>query len=186
MTKSTSPSYLALDQALSKTSLKLHASQAHGLVCGIVCGSTSDNTEWEKLIAGENEPKQTHEVLQEVYNMSQNQLEDFLFEFELVLPDDDVDLPERAEALTLWAQGFLTGLKMVGVTIVDRDPSDLTEAINDIIEIAKMNFEQVIASEEDEVAYSDLVEYVRMAVILIYQELRHPGGKAGPISTHLH
>jgi len=186
MTKSQLPSYEDLDLALSQTSLKLHASQAHGLVCGILCGSASESTDWEKLIAGDKESKKTHEVLQELYNISKNQLEEFLFEFQIVLPSDEMNLPERAEALTLWAQGFLTGLKIVGVAIIDRDPSDLTEAINDIIEIAKMNFEEVVASEEDEIAYSDLVEYVRMAVILAYQELNHPGGKVGTISNHVH
>ncbi len=39
-----------------------------------------------------------------------------------------------------------------------------------MIEIAKMNYEQVVDSEEDENAYVELVEYVRVAVILIYQE----------------
>ena len=33
-----------------------------------------------------------------------------------------------------------------------------------------MNYDQVIESEEDEAAFAELVEYVRMAVVFIYQE----------------
>lgn len=186
MTKSNLPSYDEMNEALSNTSLKLHASQAHGLVCGILCGNASDNTGWEKLISASKESDQSKEALLSLYNLSQTQLNEFLFEFKLLLPDDDSELTERAEALTLWCQGFLTGLKIAEVEIVGRDPSDLTEAITDIIDIAKMNFEEVIDNEEDEVAYSDLVEYVRMAVVLIYEELRHPNGTQGKASNHLH
>ena len=100
------------------------------------------------------------------------QLKEFLFDLQLLLPADEQPLPERAEALTLWVQGFLTGLKMTNVPLTEREPSDVTEAINDMIEIAKMNHEQVVASEEDEVAFVELVEYVRVSVILIYQTLR--------------
>ena len=55
--------------------------------------------------------------------------------------------------------------------ILGRDDSELTEAIDDLIEIAKMNYEQVESSDEDEEAYVELSEYVRMAVIHIYTEL---------------
>jgi uncharacterized protein len=104
------------------------------------------------------------------------------------LPKDAKELPERAEALTLWCQGMLTGLKMAQVPIVDREPSELTEAINDLIEVAKMNYEDVVASEEDEVAYNDLVEYVRMVVTYIYQELHDQdvSKTPGKSSGHLH
>ena len=44
-----------------------------------------------------------------------------------------------------------------------------------MVEIAKMNYEEVVESEEDETAYVELVEYVRMAAILIYEELRRRG-----------
>ena len=100
------------------------------------------------------------------------QLAEFLFELEMLLPNDEEPLPSRAEALTLWCQGLLTGLKLADIQVEGRKPSELTEAINDIIQIAKMSYEQVVASEEDEEAYTELVEFVRMAVVLIYQDLR--------------
>lgn len=181
------PSYPELDQALNETSLKLHPSQAHGLICGLLCGITKKDVAWEALVTGGEESARTHEVLQNLFEKSAKQLSDFLFEFQLVLPPDTEALPVRAEALTLWCQGYLTGLKFVEVKIVNREPSEITEAINDLIEIAKMNYEEVVASEEDEAAYIELVEYVRVASILIYQDMRERDDTQKKASTnHLH
>lgn len=182
------PSYNDLMLALNSTALKLHPSQAHGLICGILCGNPSSHAAWEQLITGGSENVQTHEILQTLYQFSANQLQEFLFDFEMVLPEDGEALPVRAEAMTLWCQGMLTGLKIVQVPIADREPSEFTEAIDDLIEIAKMNYEDVVASEEDEAAYTELVEYVRMAVIFIYQDL-HEGQVQAEVkesSKHLH
>lgn len=165
------PEYSEIGSILNQTALKLHPSQAHGLICGLLCGHSSTPVAWKELLTGETDVNKPYPVLEDLYDISARQLEEFLFEFNLVLPADSASLPERAEALTLWSQGFLTGLKFVQVQILERKPSETTEAINDIIEIAKMNYEEVIASEEDEAAYVELVEYVRMAVILIYQAL---------------
>lgn len=179
------PNYAELNKALSKTTLKLPASQVHGLICGVFCGNP-DNTAWEELVTGGKEPPKTHEVLQDLHEVSAKQLKDFLFDFQLVLPSDSAELSKRAEALTLWCQGYLTGLKLGGIEIAGREPSEMTEAIDDLIEIAKMNYEDVVANEEDEAAYMELVEYVRMAVILIYQDQREMDVKSELSSNHLH
>ena len=188
MKKTSLPKYVDLERALSKTALKLHPSQVHGLICGLFAGNPDSTAAWEELVTGGKETGKTHELLQALYDESTKELREFLFEFELVLPADSQELAVRAEALTLWCQGFLTGLKLAQVQIVDREPSEMTEAINDLIEIAKMNYENVVDSEEDEVAYTELVEYVRMAVILIYQDLREGEAAKKPkkSSNHLH
>ena len=181
------PKYTEVHLALSKTMLNLHPSQVHGLICGILCNSAKHTTAWEGLISGGKTPTKTHEVLQNLYHNSEKQLSDFLFEFQLMLPADSETLPNRAEALSVWCQGFLTGLKLVQIPIVDREPSEMTEAIHDLIEIAKMNHEEVIENEEDEEAYVELVEYIRMAVILIYQESRGEETQApSSLSHHVH
>lgn len=172
MKKSSPFDFKTLSKALDKTTSKMHASQVHGLICGLLCGKSEVKAgAWESLILGEAVDKIKSAELAALYAASKAQLVDFLFEFDLVLPKDTANLPERAEALTLWCQGYLTGLKLVEVPIEGREPSEVTEAIHDLVEIAKMNYEQVVSSEEDEVAFAELVEYVRMVVIFIYQEL---------------
>ena len=182
------PTFSKLVKALGKTNLKLHPSQVHGLICGFICGSAKAPTDWEELVTGGKESPTTHTVLQELYDSSAQQLDEFMFEFHLLLPSDSEELPRRAESLTLWCQGLLTGLKLAQVQIVGREPGETTESINDIIEIAKMDYEEVVASEEDETAYIELIEYVRLAVVLIYQNLREHETVAKSMSTsnHLH
>lgn len=187
MKQSSLPSFKELNLTLGKTSLKLHPSQVHGLICGVLCGNPNSKAAWEELITGGDEAAKTHDLLQDLYEKSAQHLRDFLFQFQLVMPADSEELPVRAEALTLWCQGFLTGLKLAQVQIVGREPSEVTEAIHDLIEIAKMNYEEVISSEEDEAAYVELVEFVRVAVILIYQELREAEEPPKNVtSNHLH
>lgn len=180
------PDYTEMSQALNQTTLKPHPSQAHGLICGLLCGNPKTPTAaWHEWILGQ--PSEIiPPLLQALHDITEKQLRELMFELALLLPDDDVPLTERAEALTLWAQGFLTGLKLTQVQIVEREPSEMTEAINDVIEIAKMNYEEVVASEEDEEAYVELVEYVRMAVIFIYQELRQGDARKASASAHAH
>ncbi|OGT43329.1 MAG: hypothetical protein A3F42_00115 [Gammaproteobacteria bacterium RIFCSPHIGHO2_12_FULL_37_34] len=182
------PKFFELSASLNKTTLKLHASQAHGLICGIICGGSDHQMAWENLITGGKTTGKTHELLQTLYETSAHLLDSYLVEFQLILPADSQALSERAEALTLWCQGFLTGLKLVNIPIIDRESSEMTEAINDIIEIAKMNYEEVVASEEDEAAYTELVEFIRVAVILIYQDLREEESsqQSSSSSAHLH
>lgn len=187
MTKQLLPSFKDLSKALDKTSLKMHASQVHGLLAGLLCGQTNE-ANWEELVTGEKTNQTTHQLLQSLFDISARQLKEDLYDFQPVLPTDKASLPERAEALTLWCQGVLTGLKMAKIQMVGREPGDVTEAIEDLIEIAKMNYEEVVASEEDEAAYMELVEYVRMAVILIYQAMHETSESANPanLSSHLH
>jgi uncharacterized protein len=188
MKKQAMPTYREIHQSLSKTALKLHASQVHGLICGILCGNAKSEAAWEALVTGGETLPKTHDLLQALYDASAKQLSDFLFELQLLLPADSEVLSARAEALTLWCQGFLTGLKLVQVPIMDREPSEMTEAINDMIAIAKMNYEDVVANEEDEGAYAELVEYVRIAAIYIYQDRHDTDAIQGDpnAANHLH
>jgi uncharacterized protein YgfB (UPF0149 family) len=188
MTQISLPNYADLSATLLETTLKLHASQVHGLISGILSGNKGDSHAWKELVTGGKDVPAVQQMLDDLYAASKSQLEEHLFEFQLVLPDDDQLLPVRAEALTLWCQGFLTGLKLAQVPVETRDESELSEAIQDLIEIAKMNYEEVVESDEDDDAYIELVEFVRVAAIFIYEDLR--GVDACDIahcsSQHLH
>lgn len=182
--KNNDPAYIELEQALQQTSFKLHPSQVHGIIAGLLCGKDDPSESWGELVTGSKE--KPPEIVQKLYEATQKQLADFLFEFQLMLPDDSEELATRTESLTLWAQGFLTGLKAAHVRMQGREPSDVTEAINDLVEIAKINYEDVVANEEDEAAFVELVEYVRVATILIYQDLHESVDTSTTNSNHLH
>ena len=182
------PNYNELSRIFNQAVFQQHPAEVHGLMMGILCGHPNA-ADWEALVIGAGE-KVTPEVyagLRALYEVSHQQLKEFSFDFQLFLPDDDETLSMRAEALTLWCQGFLTGLQSAQIAVDPPKPSEISEAVNDLVEIAKMNHEEVVANEEDEVAYTELVEYVRMAVIFIYQTLQEKAAAPQQITTdHLH
>lgn len=175
MNQTISSSYKSLNEALAGTESQLHPSEAHGLVCGVLCGQAADTSSLKEWVAGTYSTPEADAAIDALYHHANTQLTAELFELMLYLPDDDdTDLAKRAEALTLWCQGFLIGLKLVGVVRQDVPYEEVKEAIADLEELAKMEYEAVVDSEEDETAYTELVEYVRIAALLIHDTLHHP------------
>ena len=57
---------------------------------------------------------------------------------------------------------------------------DLPEIAADLVEIAGAEGFELVDEEEDETAYTELVEYVRVGVQLFCEELHTPSGESGP------
>lgn len=175
MNPTISSSYKLLNEALAETESQLHPSEAHGLLCGILCGPyTEDRAPFKEWVAGGYLSEKAGVAIDELYQHAKAQLMADSFDLQLYLPEDDeTDLTKRAEALTLWCQGFLIGLKLVGIVREDLQHADVKEAMSDLEELTKMEYEAVVESEEDEAAYAELIEYVRMAAMLIHDSLNH-------------
>lgn len=169
MNPRTSSSYQSLNEALTHTATQLHPSEAHGLLSGILCAANSDQLPFKEWVAGDHLSQQADAAISALYEQTKEQLASPDFVLRLYLPEDDAtDLAKRAEALALWCQGFLVGLKLIGVTTETVTAVDVKEALQDLTELSKMQYDAVVDSEEDEAAYAELVEYVRMAAMLIH------------------
>jgi hypothetical protein len=179
MTDKIVPNFYQIENEMTDIDLKLHPSEVHGLMTGAICAKVNMPKELSD---------QMTDLMTTLYDTTAQQLRDFLFDFDLLLPDDQSILPVRAEAFTLWCQGFITGLHDVYDELKMAEPSDVTEALLDLVEVAKMKFQDVIPSEEDESAYIDLVEYIRMAVILIYHATHETNEQSNHSNdtAHLH
>jgi hypothetical protein len=125
--------------------------------------------------------QQAGKKLMQIHQISVEQMNDTEADFELMLPDDDEPLEMRIEALGAWCQGFVYGLAVGGIKEDTELPEDSKELITDILEISRAGYvadnEAELAtdegnSEEDEVAFMEVSEYVRMGVLLIYEELQ--------------
>ena len=81
-------------------------------------------------------------------------------------------MSSRTEALSQWCAGFLYGLALGGFREDVEMPGDVTEVMKDIYEISRARFAYEDPQEADETAYMEIVEYVRMSTLLLYEELQ--------------
>jgi uncharacterized protein YgfB (UPF0149 family) len=154
--------------------------ECHGLLCGLVCcapsstaGDFMDHAEAMKLLV--EPPPGLAAVMGEAWERTVVQMADEEMGFELWLPDDDEPLEERTIALAQWCAGFLAGLGSGGQ--LDALSDEAREAIGDLQQIARAELaatENGEESEEDESAYAEIVEYVRVVALTMREEFRGP------------
>jgi len=111
-------------------------------------------------------------ALVKLFEQTRKLLTSGAFEFDLFLPDDDIFLDERVQALSSWCQGFLFGIG--SVYTASGCSGDVAEILKDITEFTKLDEEA--EGEEDENAYMEVTEYLRSAVLLLRDELNNTGG----------
>jgi hypothetical protein len=97
------------------------------------------------------------------------------FNLLMLLPDDDVDIGERAGSLGRWCLGFLTGFGAARGKL----SGDGRETLEDLEKISQIDDEGLEADEDSEQDMMQLVEYVRMAAIMLYTEVHTPGEADG-------
>ena len=146
--------------------------------------------EWLREILPDDSPDDAalkSSVLQNVYNSMVRTLVGNDADFEPLLPDDESPLGVRADALSLWCQGFLYGLGS-GTT---GDPGKVSieagEIIRDFTEITHVGVEADEENEENEVAFAEVLEFVRVGVQLLFVELAPARGEEpepGAASIH--
>ncbi len=178
------PEITELEELLYRIDADMGAADAHGALCGMLCARGAiELSEWVDHVIGKQEQgsELLHDVVHKLSELHQTTLEmmnDATGEFRLLLMDDDDPLPERVEALASWCQGFIYGLAAGGIQEGSELPEDTAELLNDMIEISRAGHDVDDAGVEeadedhDEVAYMEIEEYVRMGVLLIYEELQ--------------
>lgn len=171
------PDYQALQDALRGAGATADAAEAHGTLCGMLSANLgSGEVRWLQEIfpeAGETPPPEgeARRLLDEVFAETRTQLADALLGFQMLLPDEDDALSTRVDALGHWCQGFLYGLAVAGVTDPAKLPADSAEILKDLSDIAGAGFE-VDDDEASETAYVEILEYVRVGVLLVSEELQ--------------
>lgn len=165
----------ALDDLLDRTGSAVYPAEAHGLLCGLLCTAREAVHEvWMTQLAGQGalEPEDESRF-RAVVEATAGQLEDPDMGFDLVLPDDESPLDERATALGEWCHGFIVGF---GLGRGEEEVSEtVREVLEDLTEISQVSAQpEDCQTEEDEDSYAELVEYVRVAVLLVIEHLLHP------------
>jgi len=186
-----------IDILFRRLGLAADPADCHGSLCGLLCAmDMGQGTAWvnqvltgqwglaEAEAAQQAADGETRDLLLSLYEETAAQLDDPEYGFSPLLPDDDVPLAQRVAALSRWCQGFLLGLGLGGVKEQSGLSEDSREVLQDFVEISRLGSGEGGEGDEDETAYVEIVEYVRMAALLIYEELRPlraPRPKGSPV-----
>lgn len=169
--------YPIVNALLVQSNEDLSAAEAHGMATGLLCVNTQTTSAyWLGELLHESGPitDEDKELLIRLFEETRRLLasDDFDFEFDLLLPDDDELLQEQVVALKNWCRGFLLG---VGSARLNADFSaEAHEILKDISEFTKLDSDA--EGEEDEGALIEITEYLRSAVLLLRDELSGDAG----------
>ena len=184
--------YHELDDVLARLGALCGAAEAHGTFCGLFCSAprTARQQYLDNIIgvARTDDPgiDQCREVLDRMMQESSGLLAAGQLAFELILPDDVEALDLRTTALAHWCQAFLTGLTDGGLNDLDAIPEDARELVGDFSDITRAGIDEDQNQEEAEKAYAELVEYVRVGVQVIFEELNALKSPQAGVPAHLH
>ena len=168
-----------LQRALVQARALTDAAEAHGTLVGALCASRCTLNDWlaEILPDGRAEGMAAHS-LREIFDLTAGALTEGTMGFQPLLPADDAPIGERTSALGEWCQGFLYGL---GTGAAVPDPAslqgDAAEVLRDMTQITQVDVDPADDDESNEEAYTELVEFVRVGVQLLFdhlQPLREP------------
>lgn len=185
------PDFARIDRLLGRIGNPSDPAEVHGLLCGIYClrGDIGRDV-WMLQVLGDGYQEASREeaaVLLELFEATTRQFNDADLGLSLLLPDDDEPLSARADSLGEWCQGFMAGLGLGGIESHQGLSAEVQEFLRDLLEISRLEFDTDEADEADETAYAEIVEYVRMGILLVNEELRRrPQEPAGPGSSRIH
>lgn len=180
--------YAACRDALERVEADLGAAEFHGTACGMLCTRPDPRLDqWiDEIVITEHRPQSRNwsRPLCESVESARRAFDDGNYSLELLLPGDDVPIDERSRALSDWCSGFLFGLGMAGGHVTEGLSDDAREVVVDLTEFTRIDAADDY-SEGAEKAFQEIVEYVRVGVLLIYEELMR-AAKGSSDQTRLH
>jgi uncharacterized protein len=180
-------SFNELQRVLIQAHALTDAAEAHGTLVGSLCSTPCSLADWLADILPEgNADPASAASLRGIFDATSGALGEGMLKFRPLLPSDDESLDDRAAALGEWCQGFLYGLG-AGVR---PDPETLkgeaAEILRDITEITHVGVDPADGSESNEQAFAELVEFVRVGVQLLYEQLQPLREPASTVRESLH
>jgi uncharacterized protein YgfB (UPF0149 family) len=165
------------------------AAEAHGSLCGALCSmSPYKMQDWvnEILPDGAALSDESAAMIEKVFTATAASFGEQGMEFEPLLPDDESPLNGRANALALWCTGFLYGLGTGHISDLEALNGDVGEIVRDFTEISRATGDDAEADESNEQAYAELVEFIRVAAQVVFEELLPLRQQVYPAQQRLH
>jgi len=152
----------------------VRASECHGFLCGYFCTKNTVVVDlWrDNLLTGIDDTVNVDDCVEILTQLANQVREEILSEeisFELLLPDDESTVTQRANALAEWCAGFATGLGMGGMGEKPQLNDECDEFVKDIVSISRIDT-TMDEGEDAEAALFEIVEYIRVGTIMLHQE----------------
>ncbi|MEE2730130.1 MAG: UPF0149 family protein [Pseudomonadota bacterium] len=183
--------FYELEAELRKIDALASPSEAHGILCGQLSGGIKGDqvawlTEYLSNLGVKGEPwENTREWFCELHRFTLGELADDQFNFMPLLPDDEDPLDARLGSLAEWCSGFLAGFGSAGSRKPEEFTEDALSALRDIQQISQVDTE-VDEEEDGEAAYFEVLEYVRMAALMIFTEFAMDRDNMVPPGATIH
>ena len=170
-----------VEAALRASGSSWSAAQAHGLLCsrlavlGVAGGADWLGLLFEDSAAADSAHADDMTILQHTCAETHRQFAERQSAFELLLPDASESVAITAAAMAEWCEGFLHGLvsdvkgEALKQTLAAEPLSDIIRDMLEITRAAAADDDE--ESEDEEEALTELVEYLRVAAQLVYEEL---------------
>lgn len=174
----TTQDHYKLETLLEKIGSEKTPEEAHGILIGLLCAQGSmDSEAWytelmtQPLDSNNLLTSEATAELQLFKQQATTLLGSTDCDFEPLIMDDTAVLADRLESLGLWVQGFLLGLSIGKLPPLDKLPEDSAEIIQDMNDLTRLGGYEFDDSDDDENAFIEIAEYVRVGVLLINEEL---------------
>jgi len=182
-------SYAEIQRVLIEERSMSEPAEAHGTLARSLCTAVTYRFEdWllEILPEGRAQAAAAAAALREVYARTAQALVGVDATFDLLLPEDEQPIDARAAALAQWCQGFLYGLGSRVIQDASGLPGDAGEVVRDLTEITRVGIDDGDSLESNESAFTELVEFVRVGVQLVFVELEPVRGHSSVVDGPLH
>ncbi|MEJ2761302.1 MAG: UPF0149 family protein [Gammaproteobacteria bacterium] len=176
--------YDDLNKLLRNANAETCAAECHGFLCGQICiAGFADTRQWHDYLAVRvDDTAPARECFEGIHSLIGEMLVLIAspdFDFQLLLPDDAAPLVDRVEALGEWCHGFLNGFGMSPNNRTALINDECEELIEDFSKICRVGVQEGGSGEEDEQALVELVEYVRLGVVSLFESLQPAGSGPG-------
>jgi uncharacterized protein YgfB (UPF0149 family) len=163
----TLPTWEEVEDRLAALDAPCGAAETHGILCGLLAAAAENpRKHWlDRAVGTESAP----EPLETLFEETLGRIDDPELGLDLLLPSDEAaGLSERTEALAQWCSGFAAGFGLAGRAESNLS-TDVREYLSDITRVADV---AVTSDADDEAAFAEVVEYVRMGALLTRTECR--------------
>lgn len=170
------PDFDTLSRVLDRLEAGVGAAELDGALAGFLCaGGAATADRWLPSLALAEldetlDDARDRDLFGNLYRGLARELDDPELAFAPLLPGDEAPIAERAAAMVEWCRGFLGGLGLAGADLGEGMSGDGAEVVGDFGRIAATEFDAGESDADDEEAYAEMIEYIRVGVMLLHQQ----------------